>query len=273
MENYCDEKLYLNNDKSAIDAINLLRERYSFLYALENWRFGELLRIYNHYLLQLSNVLSGLDLSGPMDYSIAMAYLIKNGYLSYDKDFKDEETKQEVHTRYGTSIINGYAVCRNYSDINRDILMLLDMYVKNIYCYRNPSGVNNSIKKSANHVVNLIEYDGVKYGIDLFNDCQLFKFDNSFILSRISDDKPSKMRYKPYFEIIVGDSTLEDVIKKVEEFDIESKKETISSYEYENGIKNRVLSYMKRNRDIFEDFHRETNEDKEEMVRLFTIDK
>ncbi len=175
--NIFDEKKYLNKDPKSLEELYKIREKFSLFHSIEKIKYGDLLKEYNKFLRIFSEFLKTLDFNNSLEYGIAISYLIHNRYLCYDKDFKHEENKNEIDARYGLTILKGYGCCRNFSDITRDMMMLLDYFVKNLYCYQgNIYQVRNYRRKSANHVINLIEYDGVKYGIDLYNGCLLYHF-------------------------------------------------------------------------------------------------
>ena len=266
---YYNEKNYLSGDEESINTIIKLKNEYALLYAIEEIKYGDLLKMYNRFLRMVKELLQTLDLDNSLEYSIAVAYLINNGFLTFDKEFKNIETKKEIHTRYGTTIVKGFGVCRNYSDLNKDIMTLLDYYVKNIYCFCPYLGLpKNARNKKSNHVVNMIEYSDVKYGIDLFNNCNLYHFKTPFILDRITTGPTRQMRYKPYFEVIVGESDFKDIPDQIREYSQESKKIELSAEEYEDGIRNKTNDYLSKHNDLFEDFHNETKEMKIEMVRM-----
>ncbi len=263
-KNIYNENVYLSNDKEAMDTFLRKKEEYQLLYALERLQHEEVLKLYNKYLLLVRDLLKSFSFNSSLEYSIALAYLIHKGYLSFNKEFKSKEIQDEIHSRYGTTIIRGYGCCRNFSDMTRDMLMLLNYYVKNLYCYLpNLSLPKSAIYKQANHVINVIEYDGVKYGIDLLNSCALYRFKNPLTLERISSFDNDKIRNKPYFEIITGDSSLDEIKEELKDFNAERKKRTISPLEYEDEIKPETIIYMNEHKSILDEFHNDTNQIKE----------
>ncbi len=209
-----------------------------------------------------------MGFNNSLEYGIAISYLIHNGYLCYDKDFKHEENKNEIDARYGLTILKGYGCCRNFSDITRDMMMLLDYFVKNLYCYQgNIYQVRNYRRKSANHVINLIEYDGVKYGMDLFNGCILYRFKNPIILESISETSCLRLANKPYYEIIRGENDIDDILKEIEDYSNEAKKSVISPLEY-GEIKAAVTNSLNIRKNDLDGFHNETREMKKKIVRM-----
>lgn len=270
-KNIYDEKVYLKGDREALDTFDRKKEEYSLLYTIEEYKYEDAIKEYNRYLLLVRDFLKKLDLSSSLEYSIAVAYLIHNGYLTYDKKFRNDETKDEVHTRYGMSIIRGYGVCRNFSDINFDLLRLLDFYVKNLYCYQPQFLLPKSSRlKRANHVISLIEYDGNKYGIDLLNGCALYHFKTPLLLEQISMYDNSRIRNKPYYEIITEGKTLDDIMEELKEYRKLVNEGIISPIEYKE-LRGKTIIYLNAHKKMLDDFHLETEEIKNNIVRKMKI--
>ena len=266
-KNIYNENVYLSGDKEAMDTFLLRKERENLLHVVERLKYEDTIREYNRFLLILRDFIKSLGFDTSLENAIALSYLIHHGYLTFDKNFKNEETKDEISARYGMTILKGYGCCRNYSDMGKDILMLLDYYVKNFYCYQPNLSLPKSARlKEANHVINLVEFDGCKYGIDLYNGCALYSFKDCFTLRKISSFDDGKLRYKPYYEILTGESTLEDIKRQLEDFKNESRKSHISFLVYEHDIRAQIVEFMNKHKDLFEDFHNETKSMKENIV-------
>ena len=262
-----DENLYLARDPEVMLALE--KKRVHFLYTKEDQRlkYKEIIEKYNRFLLVLRDFFQTLDLDIEMKNMIALAWMIKNGYLSVEKEYKNEELTEEIAGRYGITILEGLGVCRNFTEMGHDLMRLLDYYSKQLYVYSpNMSLPSSARTKKANHVINLIDHEGVKYGMDIYNGCALFHFIDRFTLKRITQKTPKKYRYKPYYEYTTGEKTIDEIKLELEQMEMESKKPTISAIEYEEGIYPDTIAFMSSHRDLCEDFHRETAGMKRELV-------
>lgn len=260
-KNVYDEKVYLSKDEEALDTFYKKRECYALLCDIEREKNNELIKEYNRYLLVSSKFLKSLDLNNSLEYCVAISYLIHKGYFSLDKEFSSVESRGEINSRYGTTIVRGNGCCRNFSDMTFDLMRLMDFFVKELYCYQPNLSLPKSARlKSANHVINVVEFEGVKYGFDLYNGPKLFSFKNPFVLKEISTFDSSMLRNKPYYEIIVDGLSIDDILRELEEYRIESKKQTISPYEYERDILFKTREYLTSQKSMLEDFHESTNE-------------
>ena len=261
------EKIYLANDQEAIQYFQEQRRKNLIAREAHRLQYQEIIKNYNRYLLVLRDFMKSLGLNTEIENTIALAWLIKHGYISVDKEFTGTEEKDEILGRYGLSIIEGKGVCRNYSEMAYDEMRLLNYYSKQLYCYwPNLSLPKSATVKKANHVINLIEHDGVIYGIDLYNGCALFHFTEPLTLERITLKTGKKIRYKPYYEYILGESTEQQIGAHLLDFEKSSKMKTISAIEYEDEIYPDTISFMNNHKNICEDFHRETQDMKEKLV-------
>ena len=65
-------------------------------------------------------------------------------------------------------------------------------------------------REIANHMINLIEYDGILYGFDIFDSFgTLYHFINSFELLPIDSKEHSFMYYKPYLDYVYNHLSFE----------------------------------------------------------------
>lgn len=270
-KNIYSEKVYLTGDKDAMDTFLKKREKGHLLHVMQRMVHQEEIIEYNKFLLLVRDLMKSFKLNTSLENAIALSYLIHHGYLSYNKEFDNKETKNEIDARLGMTVVSGHGCCRNYSDMGYDVLRLLDFYVKKLYCYLpNLSLPKSAGLKEANHVINLIDFDDVKYGIDLYQGCSLYRFKDSFTMSKLSMMYDDRIRFKPYYELLTGEGTLESIKKEIEEYALESKKRTISAIVYEDVVRPETIAFMGRQKDILEDFHNETNEMKEHIALSLT---
>ncbi len=272
-KNYYDEKVYLKKDKEVYDFFEERKKEHSFDYLEEARLYKDIFKEYYKFEQKIVELLKSLNLSSTLEYSIALSYLIRKGYLSKDLNFEKKSPIPEIETNCAINIVNGKGVCRNFSDMHFGVMSRMNEYSKRFYC-TNSFSMIKARKNEANHVLNLIEYENVLYGIDLCNKARLFKFSNEFILKEISFDTNKKYRYKPYFEMVSEYSAFEQIDKNLKIFKEDSKKPHISAVQYYEDILPQVLGYLYSQKDTFMDFHNETKELKnnisEEMARKLT---
>ena len=264
-KNIYDERVYLSGSSYALKALEQKRKIETDIYNEEISKYKDLLQQYKIFVQKVAELLKGLKLSNPLAYSLALSYLIKRGYLSKDLHFRFEESPNEVSVNYGMNILAGFGICRNFADMQKDVLDALGEYVKKFYCVEGVS-MAKARKKKANHVINLIRYDGVLYGIDLFNDDKLYHFKDKFILSEISFESSTKLRYKPYLDFTIDGNSMEEIFATLRLFEEESRKKPIFALTYEDEIIPDILEYLRKEHGTFMDFHAETKDLRENIV-------
>ena len=234
-----DERYYLN-DKSFIKEFEYNSYIRSLNVEIQNNKFKKTIKKYDELINKLAYLLKKLGYDSSLDTSLILSFIINNGLLSYDKVLKNSSTSDELIDKLGISIIRGYGVCRNYSSIHKDIFRINSMFDKYFYCYE---GIGSGIGKQANHVINLIKYNDNYYGFDMYNGNRLYRFINEFEVREISLNTNYKLRYKPYYEIVSGESNIDDINRYLDTFRICSKNKYIDPYEYDQlkfKINNRI---------------------------------
>lgn len=234
----------------------------------EQEMFSSVLEKYDSFITQVANLIKSLGYHTSIECSLALSYLINKGILSANLLFESEALKQssEIETCFGTTIIRGNGCCRNYSALHEDVMKKLDYFIKQFYCYEPGVLFRDPHFAQANHVISLIEHDDNYYGIDLYNNDVLYRFTKALVLRSISTVLSYKLYYKPYYEIITGESTLEDINRNINEFKKISKRSIINPLAYENELKPAIKQAMTKKWDYLIDFHEQTNPLKKEIV-------
>ena len=223
-------------------------------YAEEEKLYGDIFKEYEKFLLELIKLLKSINLSNTLEYSIALGYLIWNGYLSKDLKYNRNEAKNELRKNRGINIILGEGCCRNFSDLHYDIMKKLNEYVRKYYCASRVLFKPLNITES-NHVLNIIEYDDLLYGMDLYNQSRLFKFIDGFNLKDISFFSNVKLRNKPYLNLIYTDEMIDDIVNDIKIYEEDSKKRHMSAFEYYDYLLPTITEYLNSQKDAFIDFH------------------
>ena len=257
MKSVYNEKRYLNDDIEAYKYFEQCRKNYSKNQEESLEKNKDIIKYYDIYLDYIADELLKLKLKSSLDYSIALGYLINKGYLSEELNFDSEVTDKEIIGKLGISILQGSGCCRNICDMQKDIFDRLNIIIIPFYCYQG-FDFNKGLNKQANHIINLVEYNNNLYGIDLYNDSLLYHFKKPFIMKSISSEVDSKLRYKPYYEIVIDGRNIEEIKDRVKKFEMYSKEKPINYFEYEMGIRYEVENILFENKNELNDFHNKT---------------
>ena len=257
MKSIYNEKRYLDGD---IDSLKYFEKRRK-IYNNDKEKSLELnkdvIKYYDIYIDYIVEELLKLDLDSSIDYSVALGYLINKGYLSEGFNFESKVSNNEIIGKLGVSILLGSGCCRNISAMHEDVFKKLNIDIIPFYCYQG-TGFLKGLNKEANHIINLVDYKNNLYGIDLYNDSLLYHFKNSFIMKSLSSEMDAKIRYKPYYEMIFDNKDLDKIKERIKLFNDCSKKDHISYFQYEMGIRYEIENYLFEKKDELNDFHNKT---------------
>lgn len=267
-ENIFNEKVYLKEDPGAMRWIKENRDEFLKRYLKEKEVFSNALKNYDSFISLVAKFIKDLGYTSSLEISLVLEYLIRNGYLSYNMEFTDGVPNQEfeINSRFGTSILKGKGCCRNYSFMHYDIMQQLNKFIKLFYCYEKDSIFAQPKNAQANHVISLISYEDNVYGIDLYNGSRLFHFHKPYVLKEVSSKTGYELRYKPYYEMVMGESSIEDIKKTVSIFEEYCKKGFINPMEYEDEIKYGIKRDLMERQDELVGFHESTKQLKKEIV-------
>lgn len=262
---YYKEKDYLfkrNENEKLEECKQLIEEKKQ----IESIEYNYLIKKYYEYIKMIGEFLKSLELYNSLEYGLAIRYLIYNGYLSYNNKFEDRFIfYKEIVSKPGINVIDGEGCCRNISDLYKDIMDYLNMYCEKYYCYLSYHKIGKRLfNKEANHVANIIEYKDNLYIMDLYNN-NLLRFINSFEAKAISYVKNLYLGYKPYFDYIVENYSLDDIDNRLHEFEESSKKEHISELIWFDNIMSDTMFYISDNKNLFKEFSEDTNNIKKEI--------
>ena len=264
-----NEDTYLNNDPTALKELHEEYLERKQAIEVEKVKYANILKNYNELINQIAMLLHSLGYKSSIECSIMLSFLIHNGYLSNDLLFTAEpqDYDKEITSKLGTSIVVGNGCCRNFSQIHKDVFTKLGLYSRELYVYSGTNIAINAKNAPANHVISLIDYEGQIYGIDNYNGDRLYHFKSPFILREIATFAGCNLRYKPYYEIIKGESNIEEIKKQLELLKQFAKRPFICPYDYED-----VIKYETKNRlrklyydFVFDDFHEQVQPLKKEI--------
>ena len=262
-----NEKNYLNNESIRKQFEDLAIDRKQ-IWELEKYKFHDSIEKYDELIEEIALFIKKMGYNSALDCSILISQLIFHGFLSYDLDYVDEPFKPEEEISYclGTSIIRGKGCCRNLASMHKDIFQKLNLESKLFYCYIGARLFGYEKNRQANHVINLVIENDNLYGIDLYNGNTLFHFISGLEMGQISSQNNVHLLYKPYYELLTGESTIEDIHETIKEYEELSKKEPIKPLYYEYDIRGKTKKKVDSLYEECFNFHEKTKTLKKEIV-------
>lgn len=253
MNKYYERYLSID-DPEYIEFFNNIRNENIVHYKEEKEKYREALGNYEIFIDEVVDLLEWLGYSSSLELGNMIAYLIENGYLSIDCEKRRISISKEISHRLGTTIVCGDGVCRNNAGMVDDIFKRMKLTGDILFCH-----FNDCIEPTdgeTNHAINLVYHEGIPYGIDTYNNCNLYKFDTIYTLKDIDSNVKSNLFYKACYEFSYGERTREQVIEKLEYIRALIGKDSISFQEYQK-IKADVIAKMEANKDGLIYFHRD----------------
>jgi len=200
---------------------------------IEEKEYRNIIKKYNLLINRLAKFIKNVGYNDSIECSLILSYMIHGGFVSYNGKYlaKEITADKEITSRLGTTIVRGMGVCRNFASMHKDVFDELKLFDKQLYCYQ---GFGSGKDKSANHVINLINYNNDYYGIDIYNGNRLYRFINELCMREIGLYSTNSLRYKSYYELLEGDSNIEDIKRNLRDYKKYSLKEYIDPITYAN---------------------------------------
>ena len=244
-----------------------IHEKQQAIWDKEQETFSNEIQKYDILIEEIAELIKKLGYHSSLDCSIILSYMISHGYLSYDQTFKGQNPnpETEISICLGTSIIRGEGCCRNYAKMHQDVFNRLKRSSQLFYCYEGSKFFGIEKNHQANHVINLIWYDNNVYGIDTYNNNHLFHFNSALSMKEVSTTLATPLRYKPYYELLTGESTLKDIKEKLIKYKEYSNRPIINPFIYEDEIVWATKIKMDEHSSILRDFHEKTKVLKKEL--------
>lgn len=255
-ETIYNEKKYLFHPE-AKTSFDTMHDKFQQRWDMEQVVFEDTLKKYDQFIAEIAHLLHQLGYSSALECSLLLSYIINSGALSNDFVFKAKppDDKKEISYRYGTSIVKGEGCCRNYASMLCDVFEGLGLPTDYYYCRQ---GILKNLNKPANHVINLISFEDTIYGLDLYNRNRLYRFKNGLVMKELSTTSSHSLLYKPYYELVMGTSDLNQIKARIKRFQDYSDRPVISPYIYEDGIRYDAKRKIEENKSQLYDFHQKT---------------
>jgi len=264
---YRDEDYFLQGTPDVIKYYNKVFEENENGWIVEGLFYKDALGKYEEFITILAEFIRSLGYKNSIDRSFCLSYLIHSGYLSHDMRFSDKAPNRanEITSKLGINIILGDGCCRNYSSLHSDVFRRLGLLSEYFYCYQGSNAFNRAKAHPANHVINLIEHEDNIYGIDMYNLNNLYHFIDPYNLQEISTNRRTVLRYKPYYELGMGESTIEEIKSKLQRFADYSSRRAMNPFDYEANLKYEIKREVRSQESEFRGFHEDTKKLKKEI--------
>lgn len=221
---------------------------------------SSLISLYDEYIKLAGNLVNEVSLDNSISKGFIISILVYAGVFSYD-DLKFKNVDDILNTRLGLNILNGEGCCRNFSHFTKDIFASNNEFCENLSVIElNERNKTQATREMANHMINLIEYEGVLYGFD--TSCEfgeLYYFINGFELLPIEEKAKAYMYYKPYLDFVYSYWTFEYLKEKLILLN-ENAGKRIKDAEYKDILKETDLK-LEREISLVQDFMKDTRTD------------
>ncbi len=267
-----NENLYLfSHNPEVISRIETLQNVNRICTNEHKEKYKEAFKNYSNFnKIYVSKLIKGIGIpNNSISYSILLSHIMSEGYLSKDMVLVRENEKyknfKDIFGLLGLDVINGVACCRHFSTLFKDVFKELNICGDLIACLcKENITLKEAFISKHNHVVNMIEYNGIYYAFDPFNN-NIYKFIDMFTMEPYFD-KRILIYFKPSVNMIYNDETFIEVLNKIIKFDESSKLKPLTLSEM-GEIHLETTNLYKNNYNMVEDFIRDTIELKRSIVK------
>lgn len=202
--------------------------------------------------------------------SYVIALLTKYGWFSVDNNFKYDNVKDGLWEKAGFYVVGGTGCCRHIADFANDIYSELGINSIPFSCYVGNDIPSSILDDNANHLANLIYYEGMPYIYDLQNYSIL-----RFISDKTAFNKNLDIKYytfEPNYMGINYDVDVSLLDKLMHDFYSASKKSGIKEKDLWE-IERKTYDNFFKNLDLILDFSMDTKVLKKEISSKISVKK
>lgn len=248
-----------------VASLSLLAFNASLFMSLSNGEthtknFRQIKELYEEFIVNYNKLNKLFDLKNPIQVYSMFDYLLCNGFLSKDKDFKFSSTgSKDITDLPGIDVILGRAVCRHIAPMLCDILNNYGIDACTFHGYS--SGYGDKIlspsdllgKVLGNHVITFAYQDGKCYYLDSTNS----------VIYRASDTRRKTLccdsgEFSSRMFSLMVDPSRRDCYAKLKR-DLLGQSSALSEDE-EQLLDASTLDTCMNNLDVFDQFYRENSE-------------
>lgn len=224
--------------------------------------YQDILKVYDLFLEKTNAFISLINSSfNDLEKAFVFEYMLYYGYLSFNKKFSVKNIHTDIPFYLNSLvIILGNGVCRHIASFYADLFKDYPYITK--FTGIHQKGINNSYNKHANHVINIVNYHNIFYGID-FTNHDMLNFINSCKLQSITHPEYF-ITYKTKLDLFLTNESIYDIKSKLLSYSESASLHKITIDEYQM-IKMDIYKYMQKRKDLLEDYHQDTKEMKLEI--------
>ena len=254
--------------------------------------YKELKKLYDELIQNTAEFYKELGLKNPISIFATYVFMYRSGYFSYNKDFKYSTKMKDFAKLNGLDVVRGKGVCRSISSMLTDIYRAMGMNSSNLTVRANDESIKNLQKLGpvklekedsskrfvkfvsattkylplSNHLITMVESDGINYIFDPTNDGFLYNSENNKLIipGKSGHMKNYTLRLMNILINLLGaynDGI--NIFKKFDQLDLNTVKE-----EYYETVYNYVVNKCIENEHSFEEFY---NKNKEIIDKIHTI--
>jgi hypothetical protein len=205
--------------------------------------------------------------------------MYRNGYLSFNHNFNYDIDMKDMAKLNGADVVRGTGVCRSIASFLTDLYKAMGYNASNLVVSANRTVLNNidrqgdypkwkisrktngfvktisrfsDIVPISNHLINMVEKDGITYVFDPTNDAFLVKGGmNKFVLPEKKEGRMAFSYLQQLFARING--SMGDISSCWQLYN-DLQNPTIDYEEYKSIYK-KTLTFIKENKLMFEEFY------------------
>lgn len=232
---YYNESVYLDDkcNKDALQIIDIDRNCLEKKKGRERELYAQNIQDYDNYINIITEFINMLNISdNVISVLVVLKLLIERGLFSSNNTFKYKSNiSGDISSCLGMNVIKGEACCRHIANFQHDILTKLGYTNYIFYCYFTDKNMENACNHVANHVINMIGYNGNIYAFDTCS-MVLFKFVSAIKMKNIYSDRDCYLYYKPYIDMIFKGLDINSVKSVLYAFDKLKDKDILDEHEY-----------------------------------------
>ncbi len=249
----------------------------------------EIKKLNKQYKMVINNTeqfMNEIEMFDPVSIFATYIFMYRNGYLSYQKNFKYSFKTKDIPYLLGIDVIRGQAVCRSLASMLNNLYQEKGLNSQTVCVYTTDKPIQKMvhlnktdltiepaseqiskitsiitfITRTPNHMINLVDYENKRYVLDPTNDGVMYqdKYGNFRLLNNAN--------YKMHnCQFVTSIQTFLDANQTIDK--LHFNKETISFYKYQKKYL-QALKFCYQNKDLFEYFYNQNEELYQEIYKM-----
>lgn len=241
--------------------------------------YKQIKSLYDSIVNNLATFLKEMNLTDPVEVFTVFQFMYRNGYLSFNHNFNYDVDMKDMSKLNGVDVVRGTGVCRSIASFLTDLYKAMGYNASNLLVSANRTVLKNidrqgnypkwkiskktnrfvktissfsDIVPISNHLINMVEKDGITYIFDPTNDAFLQKGGmNKFVLPEKKEGRMTFSYLQHFFARLNGSM---GNISSCWQLYNDLQNPTIDYEEYKEIYK-KTLIFIKENKILFEEFY------------------